>query len=646
MAYAAQGSFPESATLSVGKTFDYKYPLELNLKPGSALHSKLVGEILSRARDSRDKMSGKYETWRKIDRNLTGYVPLDSDEKAVKSADDRKPTSLVIPQTFAIRETLLTYLVGTFLKDVYFPYGGLGPEDTVGAILLSHVVQQQVLRDKIELALHTQWSDSITYGIGLASVAWQQVRGNKVRWVDSGMPSVGKIRTMDKDKLLWEGCMVRNIDPYMYLPEPNTPIQRMQDSEFVGFGAVENRMNLLSRENAGFENLFNVQYLPQFKGHSIISMEYANGREERTGGNPYSRQLNEASTNPVDVIWMYWNLIPAEVGLGDSRQPSKWIFGLANDRLIIKATPLDLNHTLYPITACAPDFDGYTTAPTSRLEVLWPLQELIDWMISSHVTNVRKTINNTYVIDPFKINEKSVRQSFSKAGGYITLRRNAWGQSVNDAIMQLKTEDVTRGNTEDATYLTQIMERVSSATGASQGMFDANAPERRTADEFNQTQSNATARLTKMARMIHVMSIRDLGHMLAAHTIQFMEKNTFTRLTGEYQERLIEEYGYSPEDIINGRIAVHPADLDIDFDIEPLTVDTPNESDPQLLVQLYQAVMGNPLLAERFDLVRMFKSLARRMGEPNISEFAFEVKSDEEVQNRAADGELRPVREA
>jgi hypothetical protein len=97
-------------TFHSDKDYGYVYPKELNFKPGSPLHTKIVTKIYQRARESSMEMQKRFKTWKKIDRNLTAYIPLDDAEKLVKERDDRRPVSIVVPYSYATLETLLTYM--------------------------------------------------------------------------------------------------------------------------------------------------------------------------------------------------------------------------------------------------------------------------------------------------------------------------------------------------------------------------------------------------------------------------------------------------------------------------------------------------------------------------------------------------------
>ena len=637
-----------------GRDENYDYPLttdgvKLDLHPNSDLSRKLVPMLLQRGQSSRRSMGYRYPEWRKLDHNVNSYIEQTDEERVTKAKNPDKPIRVIVPVSYAIRETLLTYFTASLLgEEIYFPYDGVGPEDTVGSILLQHCIQQQVLRSQAELALHTQWSDSLTYGIGIAAPHWNVEYGQRTRWKPQGYNNflgnfvqTGMAQEVEEE-MLWEGNELDNIDPYLYLPDPSVSCHRIQKGEFVGWMALENRLDLLSRESTGTEGLINCRYLEHTTGASSLA-NTEHGRGEKHGTDIYDTNTAGQSNQPKNSIWvmyMYVKLVPKEWGLGKSERVEKWMFAVANDSIILRAQPLNLDHNLFPVCVCAPDFDGYSIAPTSKLEIVYGLQEYVDWLISTHILNQRKTVNNTFIADPYMINIPSLKKAMGSPGGIVLTRRASWGKGVRDGIIQLATSDITKGNINDAAYIMQVIEKVTSAAGFLQGSFDSNAPERRTAAEYQGTAGNAEGRLARMVRNIHTMSMRPLGMMMASHTIQLMSQSSYAKLTGDWARVLSAEYGIDTQ---GGTVNINPQQLDINYDIAPIDGKTPGHSNVQNMVQLYQTAMSNPLTAARVDPTRWLSSIARRMGEKNFNNFIVEVVPNNQAQDMYEGGKTTPT---
>ncbi len=630
-----------------------KYEDGLDWNPRSELHGHHLTKLKSISKEASSAMSARHASWNLIDRNLTGYVPLDEDEQDIKNRDHRKPMSVVVPMTFAAREAMLTYLVGVFLdREIILPMKGVGPEDVVAGLLFQNLLQQQAVRGKLGLALHTQWSDSLTYGLGIMVPQWKQQFGQVTKTKPSGFHNfLQRFRQTSNDKtitheLIWEGHDFRNIDPYDYLPDPNLPPQRMQDGEYVGWMTRSNYMSLLEQETLD-PTMWNVKYTLGRDGRSTAS-QASTGRERRehnqnVGATGTSSFGDTMDAHPVDVTWFYRKLIPAFEGLGESELPELWLFAMAGNSYIIKAQRLGMDHNMYPVTVCAPDYDGYSHAPISRLEVIYGLQEQVDWLFSSHIANVRKTINNTLIVDPMRINMKDLLEQSNKAGGIIRTRRANWGKGVQDAVVQLKNTDITRGHIPDAQHIMTLMNQVTGASESLQGVFD-NAPERRTKAEFQKTSGNASARLAKIARIVNDMSLSPLTEIMAHQTRQLMSLETYIDVTGDLERRLVDEYDIGKE-IKEGRLKIRPADIRINIDVMPSNGRSQEDGDPQTMFQMIQLATANPLLFQSVDVVRMFKSLARRSGMKDMDDFMvkFIPKPQGEIDDLVQNNQLRAV---
>lgn len=373
--------------------YNYDYPEGLNLDPNGDLHKKLVTEILNRVQESNSAMSQRHPSWAQIDETLTAYIRTDSQENEVKAKDNRKPVSIVVPQTYATLEILLTYMTAALLENPLFRFEGRGPEDQLGAIMLEKVIEQQVYYSKIALALHTLFRDGLAYGLGAGAPIWYEEWGDVTRAVQR--PNIWSMLTgrpgpMVKEvsrEMLFEGNKLDNIDPYLFLPDPNVPIQRIQDGEYLGWISRTNYMLLLGEESDSAE-LFNVRYLRALgDARSHYAKSDASGRGTRSSA---SQSVSSWVTNVVDVIYMYVRIIPREWKLPgsetnrDGKRPEVWMFALAGDNVIIQAKPLGLNHNKIPVVTFAPDYDGYSITPISKLEITAGLQTALDWMFNCY----------------------------------------------------------------------------------------------------------------------------------------------------------------------------------------------------------------------------------------------------------------------
>lgn len=628
-------------------SYDYDYPNGLNLKPGSKIHNKIVAEVLRRARDSYEVMSSRHNAWREIDRVLTAYVRIDETEKAIKEQDSRTPVSVVVPYSYATLETILTYFTAALLNDPIFTYKGVGPEDSVGALLLTHVINQQAKRGKLALQLHTLCRDSLAYGIGPVGCTWERKLGKKTvkisdgfftsflgQWVDRGY----KKQTVET--VVFEGNSLINIDPYAFLPDPSVSAHKLQDSEFIGWVERTNLMDCLSQESMDPENVFNMRYLRHISCETSLFSEDQSARKDRHGG---ELKIRSGSKNYVDKVHMYVKLIPKDWGLGTSEYPEKWYFVVAGDSIVVEARPLELNHDSFPIVVGAPDYDGYSISPVSRIEMIFGLQGTLDWLFSSHIANVRKAINDMLIIDPYLVNIDDLKNP--GPGKLVRLRRAAWGKGVNDAVKQLQVNDVTRGHIADAGYITDLINRTSAVSDGLMGVRRQGG-ERISATEAQGDRTAALSRLERLAKVMSMQAFHDIGYIFASHIQQFMSEDTYVNIVGEVPKDLQEIY--QP----NTQAAVSPFDLLVNFDIEVKDGTVPGGSFSQVWVDLFQIMAQNPEVGQQFDMVRVFKHIAVGLGAKDVNSFVRQggdvvpmTMDNEEVLKQVDAGNIAPVQE-
>ena len=630
------------------QNFNYDYPDELNLKPGTRLHDKIVTAVLQRARESANIMTNRHSDWNETDEKLTAYIPTSLKEQEIKTKDRRKPVSIVFPYSYAILETLISYMVAAFFPEPVFRYEGVSPEDTIGAMLLEKVINLHANKQKVALNLHTMFRDAGAYGFGAVAPQWTRKVGIKtVRQDDGFFNSSGEfVKTGDTkqeiETTLFEGNSLQNIDPYRYLPDPNVPLHEVQKGEYVGWIDRDNLLNLLGQEESQPPDdidLFNVKYLRSVKNKfSSLFSGNKSKRTQRTGNSsdPVSRST---FNNAVDLVNMYVKLIPNTWKLGSSESPEKWMFTVASDSVLVRAKRLNLNHNMFPIALTAPDFDGYSPIAYSKLEILSGMQTVIDWLFNSHVSNVRKAINDVLIVDPYLLNINDLKDP--GAGGLVRLRRPAWGRGVERAVQQLNVTDITRANIQDVAFVIQYMQQIASTDNPMMGSLRRGGPERLSAREFQGTAQGAVSRLERVARIIGIQAMQDIGYMFAHHTQQLMSQDVYVKAGGDWPQSLMETIG-----VRSGRAKVSPYDILVDYDLLVRDGSVPGGNFSDIWAQLFQIIGSNQELLQRFDIVRIFKHIAVNLGAKNVDDFELKqpvrtmTAPDEQVAQQVQNGNL------
>lgn len=624
----------------VGEDLGYRYPLGLDLTPGSKLHGRILQEVLGRARDSQAVMRERYESWKLVDQAMTAYVP-DSLEFN-QNLGTKEEIRVIVPMGFAVVDTLISHVMSIYTGGPLFPLRGVGPEDKKAAMLAELVLDRQVQRSKMLLNVHTQLRDAFCYGMGVVSPCWKQQWGYKVGVRDAGAYSAvlgGQVesgimqRTLER-KMVWEGNELENWSVYGYLPDPNRAVHDVQKMQFVGNAMKSDYYELMEWERDDPETYFNVRYLEARKemvSEFLEGGEWANGLRDAESGD---------LTRRIDLVSMYCKLIPKDWGLGKSEYPEIWLFTVAGDMVVVRAQPVTYAHNEYPVLVMAPSFDGYSTAPMSVIEGILPSLRMLDWYFRSHFHNVRKSLNNMFLIDPYLV--RYDQAATPEPGKLICLREHVWGRGVKDAMVQLNTTDVTRTNVNDAAIMMDMIERVSGAVTQLQGVTQTKG-ERRSATESRDTRLSALSRITKQAMMMSLQSMGSLGRQCLFNTQQFMEEALWVELTGRHQ---LELSAFFPQE--EGSLLVGPEDIIADMDV---VVEDPSSGGGEFLtemMQMYQLAVGNQETFMAFDSVRMMLHLMKMSGTQNPTQFLrdgfrMELVPSPEVLAQAQGGQIKPL---
>jgi len=626
---------------------NYEYPNGLDLKPDSDFHTGLRTKIWNRARESRNEISKRFESWREIDKSMTTYIPLKDKEKVIKDKDPTKPVSIVFPYSYSMLEALLTYMTMAFFQDPMFSYEGVDDTDTIGAMLLELVIKMHCIKTKVPLALHTILRDGFGYGVGIGIPSWMIRNGripNKssvVTQSDLGESTEEMLNYIDG--VIFEGNRLDNIDPYMWLPDPTVSSDKIQDGEFIGWIDRDSYMNMLTDENQPNSGMFNVKYLKEKKDKKSSLATDQSDRQVKYGGSTDARRGLTESTNPVDNIKMYITLIPKDWKLSPSEYPEKWFFCLSADDVITQCERADHNHGMYPIAVASPEYDGYSITPIGRMEILSGLQTTLDFLFNSHIANVRKAINDMLIVDPYLVNINDLKDP--EPGKLIRLRRPAWGRGVDKVVQQLAVQDITRANITDSTYITQWMDRISGADQSMQGSLRTGGPERLTKGEFQGTRGSAVSRLQRLAMIIGMQFMQDIGSMFAVHTQQYMQKETYVKIAGPYEQQLMRIYG---EDKTRARVS--PMNIAVNYDLIVRDGSIPGGNFSEAWLQMFQTIGTTPALLQQFDITRIFMYIAQQLGAKNVEDFRKNMNQiqpttmpDEQVQNQVQAGNLVPT---
>lgn len=615
-----------------------------DFQPGSETHERIVNNLLMYAEQSYNNLSGRFQTMRKIDENLTSYIPLNTAEQIVKNSDSRKPIQIVIPMTFATLETILSYYI-QYLDLPLFRYTTTGdPDDTVGIILLERHVEWQSRKFRHPLYQLHAVRDALAYGFSSLVPRWEVKNGIKRVTVPigsaDGLPENIKV---PQPYVQYEGNRLYNPDPYKTLLDPNCNITDFQDSRFFGWYEKKDLMSYIEQEDVN-PFLFNFKY---FDGQSGISALFTDrsGRSRDTNSATGANLASYKLSQPIDVAWFVVNLIPSSErwGLGSGRQPEKWLFGLAGDSVLVAATPLNLDHGDIPATVLAPFYDGHSSSPFPFLETTYGMQQAIDYHYNSRLNFLRKVNGMMWLVDPSLVNLPDLEDT--RDGMIARLLPDAWGRGLmKDALMPIPVQDYTAGAMNDIGFLMGMSDRVTGAGAPTNSQRVHGSTERVTATEMNLMSSGSMSKFGRIAFSTFWQSTYPLGNMIASQTMQFANEEIWAMVNGRGESDLRRLYGQqstipiSPYNMRMGEVVVHDGGANVN-------------GDPNAWPTMMQTATAIPELYQAFDVTRIFSQWLRLQGIRNVEDFKragglppvqATVVPDEQAGNMAADGQLVP----
>jgi hypothetical protein len=446
--------------------------------------------------------------------------------------------------------------------------------------------------------------DALKYGSGILSTYWDEdyryvSRIELVPTTVNGFEVGNYERRRVTEKITkYKGNRFWNIRPHDFLPDPRVPLNQVQRGEYCGWSSEVSWSDILLGKDAG--TYMNIEELE--KGTSE-----ARKRDETHLDIPEPKlTLKFAPVGFVSLIYLFVRLVPAEWGLGSSRNPEKWVFTIANRRVIIQARPYGEYHDNYPIFVIEPEFEGYYEFSRSRLETVEPMQDVISWLLNSHFHNVRKTLNDMFIVDPSKVEMTDLLNP--QPGKLIRTKPLFWGQNLDQIIRQFPVTDVTRSHTQDSDMMMEMAQRILGTNDPMMGVLQQGG--RKSATEIRTTTSLGTNRMKVTSQFCEVQGMQKLGQVALQITQQYYDD--------EMEFKLLRD---------KGSIRVAPQDIAGQYDF--ITIDGNVPLDNISVMNVWKEIllqgMRIPNFMQVFDPFSMLTEIAKLAGLNSIDRFRAQV---------------------
>jgi len=294
--------------------------------------------------------------------------------------------------------------------------------------------------------------------------------------------------------------------------------------------------------------------------------------------------LAKNGKSPILITEVQVKIIPAtfminDEPLGPETTPVTYLVWIANSSRVVRFEPLNHAHGnfTYYVGEFSPDLHHLLNS--GLLETIDSMQDVVSWLVNSHITSVRRIIQNQLVVDPEGVNMEDLKQHRP----VIRLAPGASRTGVDRWVKQLNVSDVTSNHMGDAAVVQDLMQ---TTTGINDNMLGQYHPGRRSATESRTVTNSASARLKMIASVIYYSALEPLGRDMLANLRQGLSVETFVRIFGSAADPMTYQQ-LKP---------VKPSDLQGSFDFRLFDATLPSEKNvvAETLKEVLIAVLSQP----------------------------------------------------
>jgi len=612
--------------------------LNIELRAEGPKHKRVFEALEARRVIAEAKMGDLEDDFRTSEEQYRAYIP-ETDADAVRKSkrdSDGLPqyTTIQIPYSYAVLLSAHTYWTSVFLgRSPVMQFTGRHGESQMSIQAVEALMDYQ-LQVGQQLAKSYIWMhDAPKYGIGIECSYWanESIQTSRIVEVPRklfGVEISGKTKKQKQTVTVpgYEGTRTFNVSPYKYLPDPRVPLTDTQAGEFVGRKIELSWNDIIRGKDQG--RYINIEALRKLRAIRSLREDNSSDVNEKVEG------VANADTSEIKDVGMLAgyelcvDLIPHEWKLGKAESPEKWVFTVIED-IIIEARPTGDLHGKFPYHVLPYEIDGHNFSNRSMMMMLKPLNDTMTWLVNTHFFNVRASLNNQFVVDPFRLVMKDVLKG--GAGKVLRLKESAYGTDVRSVIQQLPVADVTSTHMKDTQLVSDMIQRVSGVTDNIMGMVNAGG--RKTATEIRTSSTFGANRLKTLAEYWSAVAVAPQAQMHLQMTQQYYDLEKQFKIAG----RLMEDAGRYMEvtpDLIAGEFDFVPVDGTMPID---------RYAQANLWKEILMGLSKMPEIGQQYRMGGIFEWMAQLAGLKNIKQFRVEVVPDGQLAGQAQQGNVIPM---
>jgi len=405
------------------------------------VHRTLMSYVISRMERGAEIRETRVERFKTIDKQIYGWIKLDTTEQQRKNKKDATGQPLATDQHFPLAlshlEDAVSYYAGVFAPTRgMFSHVGDAAAQEAGEDFLK-VMNQHAQHAGYYRQMMRALLDIHKYQMGGLTVEWDVQAGNEVIRQPDGTLNI-------EQKIVWEGNRLKAMDVYNSFWQPGVEwLDVATKSEFYAEVRLTNFFEIQKNASAGvWVNTEASLAILQEKNQPSVS---ARGRtsfyifppaELRLSEDSLARRSSEwsfmsesgvgaLSTNRREGLFelstVYIWLNPMQHGLIAVRAKENvgrnrlelWKLEILDGQWLVSAEHSPNAHAQIPLAPGTLGNDSLGEWQKSQAEILRPLQDFLSFILNTHIKGVRKnlwglTIYNKEIVDLEQIPEGEI----------------------------------------------------------------------------------------------------------------------------------------------------------------------------------------------------------------------------------------------
>jgi hypothetical protein len=589
---------------------------------------RIVDYVKSCVDMSYHKIKKRYDHWMEADRAHDVYVPPDATQFREKA---------VIADTRAVADTVLTYLMAALGgRNPMFQLEGLNRSSRKVSSILERVLHSQMRRTAGEARIAQMLLDSIRYGFAPTKIVW-----------DAGQ---------NQNRIV-------NFDPRRCFPDPR-----------VSWGDWEQWQYVVFTDYVSYNTLASSKLYPKLENHPSLRHRIAPPRNSWDAHRWHKEEGRGLNVDPASPNQRE-RMDHAYFTLGDARVTDEcWVrfagheIGIPTiDQVWMVITILDENVCIrmqlnpygrqFPVVMGGLYNDNHKTWGQSLYDLMLPMHDIATWLLRSRIDNVQAALNNLIFVDPTQVMVPDL------------IDRNPWGvvrtmpgSKPGDGVFIAQVPDVTRGHWNDITAMSDLKQRVSSASDAQQGMP---TPDVRTATEIQRLTQLGSQRLGVLSRVISATTIRPMVRMMVSNIQDAVEIDGSIKIDPDKMPSQLADM------VEDGYIDFNQNDLQgkVDYLVIDGTLPVEPTRNAETWMNMLQ-IMSQTGLNMEYKMGKIAEEAIRALGISDLDQFRISeeerqqgatpsqqlammekmrgasVQPNEQIQDEVSKGNLVPIREA